>query len=463
MSTAKIIVGSALHELRSMPAGSVDLVVTSSPFQGLRSYLPADHPMKPYELGQGGTPMSFVGDLLEIVDECARVLTPHGSLIWELGDSMAGSGGAGGDYYNDDGQRAGQPKPPGAARLARQDPATSRRPAAPAMRSSSPQFRRGIVIPLTPGCGDGWPRGKSHAMIPEMLRMAMAYGEAPYSGRSCVQWIVRNTVRWCKPNPSVGDEGDKFRRATTDMVVGALNADRYWDPIGARGPSREGDGGTAPLYDWWDLPTGNFTGAHFATWPLELVQPVLAAMCPHRVCTVCGEPSRRIVKASADYAESRQPGDMFATLTGANDRSSGRNGAVGRGRLAAAEYEHVGWTWCGHGGTAHRMDLATKAEWRAAGKPRWPGVRVGASFVGYLAPGSSVTGGDPSSGRRGIVLDPFAGSGSTLAAAIGAGHDAIGIELLDDHADLAVNRVGPMFVTIEHGRGHLEVQPEPVP
>lgn len=471
MTTSTMIIGSAAHELRALPAGSVDLIVTSSPFQGVREYLPPDHPLKAYELGRAGTPGAFVADLLDVVDACAHALAPHGSLVWELGDSMAGSGGAGGDYYNADGQRAGQPKPPGSAKLARgrEDADTSRRPGVPAMRRSSPRYRAGTqrwdkrdgvlrgtdttTYELLPKSGDGWPLDKSHAMIPEMLRMAMAYGQLPFSDRQCEQWIVRNVVRWCKPNPSVGEEGDKYRRATTDMLVATRSETRWWDRLGARGPAREGGDATAPLYDWWEQPTGNYQGAHFATFPLELVAPLIASMCPHRVCTVCGEPARRIMRTSDDYTEAREPGDMFARLSGENDRGSGRNGATstGRGRMVGAEYEHMGWSWCGHGGDAHRLSIATKAEWIDAGKPRWPQVLIGETKVGRWRPGSECISGDPSSGRRGMVLDPFAGTGTTLAAANGAGRDAIGIELLDSHAELAVERIGPLFLTTIHG------------
>jgi len=51
--------------------------------------------------------------------------------------------------------------------------------------------------------------------------------------------------------------------------------------------------------------------------------------------------------------------------------------------------------------------------------------------------------------RRGIVLDPFAGSGTTLAVANGLGRDAIGIDLDARNADLARDRCG-MFLTV-HG------------
>ncbi len=52
--------------------------------------------------------------------------------------------------------------------------------------------------------------------------------------------------------------------------------------------------------------------------------------------------------------------------------------------------------------------------------------------------------------RPGIVLDPFAGTGTTLAVATGHGRDAIGIDLDPRNADLAIERVGPLLLTVEH-------------
>ena len=49
--------------------------------------------------------------------------------------------------------------------------------------------------------------------------------------------------------------------------------------------------------------------------------------------------------------------------------------------------------------------------------------------------------------RPGVVLDPFAGSGTTLAVATGHGRDAIGIDLDERNANLCRERVG-MFLEV---------------
>jgi DNA modification methylase len=42
--------------------------------------------------------------------------------------------------------------------------------------------------------------------------------------------------------------------------------------------------------DVWTLATASYRGAHFATFPLELIRRPLLATCPERTCVLCGMP-----------------------------------------------------------------------------------------------------------------------------------------------------------------------------
>jgi len=415
VSTARYIVGDSLTVLRSMEDASVDLVLSSPPFLALRSYLPADHPDKAKEIGSEPTPGAFIDTLLDIVEECRRVLAPHGSLAFELGDTYSGSGGAGGDY-GDDGMRAGQPEFQGSA--VRNKPGYGG-------FAGGKRNRNG-----TQG-GPGWPLDKSLCLIPELFRIALVYGFNPLTGRQTPRWRARNVVRWHRPNPPVGALGDKFRPATSDMVIVCMSGRRYFDLDAARTPLTEPDAvkrhsteqrnprqgwdsnnaeirqnpAGAPPLDTWVIPTAPYKGAHYATFPPALCERPIKAMCPIRVCRRCGEPSRRITEATDDYAQ--HLGSSWA------DRSDGRTKADGRERnshsgqpvgdhIVAASRTTLGWTDCGHD------------DW-----------------------------------RNGVTLDPFAGSGTTLAVATGHGRDAVGIDLDERNADLAYERIG-MFLTVEH-------------
>lgn len=90
-ATVSIHVGDCLESLRAMPDQSVHTCITSPPYLGLRSYLPADHPDKHLEIGLEPTPDQFIQALVSVFREVRRVLHDRGTLWLNLGDSFAGS------------------------------------------------------------------------------------------------------------------------------------------------------------------------------------------------------------------------------------------------------------------------------------------------------------------------------------------------------------------------------------
>lgn len=427
MSAATLHIGDVFDVMTSLPDNSVDLVLTSPPFLALRSYLPADHPDKAKEIGSEPTPAEFIDTLLALTAEWDRVLAPHGSICVELGDTYAGSGGAGGDY-NADGLRDGQERFDGAARRERNRPRDTRSGRACTATSETPR-------PEQPG-GDGWPLPKSLTGIPTLYAWSLAYGRNLLTGEESPSgmWRIRNVLCWARPNPPVGALGDKFRPGTSYITVACKARDRWFDldavrtPLkhpdaavnarpatlnrGAPGqhtdPSDAADGMTsnpagAPPLDWFDeqaedmwqpfigMPTQPYPGAHHAVYPPKLPKTLIEAMCPREVCTQCGQPRRRIVDV-----EGTSGSDFYGVD---NDRDIGMQGK--RAPMPHITRTTVGWTDCG----------------------------CGAPF------------------RNGVVLDPFAGSGTTLAVATGLGRDAIGIDIDERNADLARERVG-MFLTV---------------
>lgn len=443
------VTGRSDEVVARLPEGSIDLFSTSPPFYRLRSYLPSDHPDKEHEIGQEPTPADFIDTLLRHVAEWRRALAPHGSIVIEIGDTSAGSGGAGGDY-NADGLRDGQPKFTGTARSA-----------AESKKGVDPK-NRGNTSLGTARLTEGFPMEKSLCLIPDALAIALAYGFNPLNGNESPagRWRVRNEVVWARTNPVVGNDGDKFRRAHSKVIVATLAKDRYWDIeelrtahlIGSGGAPRgsfnlsapgnhtEGDtavaemnpGGAPPL-DWtnalaslidampgargidvvraardsgivdegdvWDVPTTGYSGAHYAVFTPNLVRRPIVAMTPKRVCLGCGKPSRRIVKrervAPAD--------DSTRSKSHADESTAIDNDTFRQVPEVGWEYdrETVGWTECG-----------CDEGW-----------------------------------RPGRVCDPFGGSGTTGMVASAHGFDAILIDLDDRNEDLARERLGFMMTT----------------
>ncbi len=87
-----IRVGNALDLLREVPAGSVQCIVTSTPYWGMRVYedstavLWADGERCPY--GHEQTPEGFARHTAEVLHAAAHVLTDDGSIWWNVMDSF---------------------------------------------------------------------------------------------------------------------------------------------------------------------------------------------------------------------------------------------------------------------------------------------------------------------------------------------------------------------------------------
>jgi len=118
----------------------------------------------------------------------------------------------------------------------------------------------------------------------------------------------------------------------------------------------------------------------------------IKAMCPEKVCRTCGKSSERIVTADYD---------------GATWPSGGSTNGLSR--------------------QSERVDLP------------YAGQTLGFTDCGH------------DNFRPGLVLDPFAGSGTTLQVASGHGRDSIGIDLDERNLELARERVG-MFLEV-YGEG----------
>jgi hypothetical protein len=96
--------------------------------------------------------------------------------------------------------------------------------------------------------------------------------------------------------------------------------------------------------DVWRLPTASYRGAHFATFPLSLVEKPLLATCPEKVCSVCSAPWRR---ASVDR-KSPQLGRLVATCECGAGMVPGvvLDPFMGAGTVAVAAEKH-GRDWVG--------------------------------------------------------------------------------------------------------------------
>jgi site-specific DNA-methyltransferase (adenine-specific) len=266
MKLNTIYTGDALEVLQTLPDSSIDCVVTSPPYWGLRDYNVVG------QLGQEDTPDAYIRALLAIFNEVHRVLKASGTCFVNLGDTYGG-GGAGTTKNADISEYIRRSKqsyilPNGAAKSA--------------------TFR-------------GTSKNKSLLMTP--YRFAWQMIEAG--------WVLRNIIVWHKPNQMPANVKDRF---TVDFepVFFFTKKQQYcfmqqlepytkplnrWsgDNLTACGQSAWATGTGQKIYrnrnmrpnpegrnmrTVWSINTVPFKGAHFAAYPEQLVERLLLAGCP---------------------------------------------------------------------------------------------------------------------------------------------------------------------------------------
>lgn len=251
--------GDALAVLRELPAGSVDCVVTSPPYFGLRDY------GEPGQYGLEETPAAYVETMRSVFAEVRRVLASDGTLWLNLGDTYAGKANAGASV----------------GRTRRAD--------------------RAELIPTRVNTTAEAPY-KSLLMLPERVAWALVEDG----------WTLRNRIVWHKPSAMPESVTDRLSTRHESVFLFA-KADRYWfgldeirephtmeqrrrtvthnyNPPSSQ-PEHRGlhrvrsevhhDGHPAGRNpgDVWSIPTVPFTEAHFAVMPPALAERCVKAGC----------------------------------------------------------------------------------------------------------------------------------------------------------------------------------------
>jgi len=219
LSDSVILEGDALEALRLIPANSVQCVVTSPPYWGLRDY-GIDG-----QIGLEPTLPQFINHLVGIFGEIKRVLKDDGVLWVNLGDGYT-SGNRG--------YRASDKKNPARAMTVRPDTPDGLKP-------------------------------KDLQGIP--WRLAFALQEDG--------WYLRTDIVWHKPNAMPESVKDRPTRAHEYLFMLTQSERYFYDhdaakEIGANGRRRN-------RRSVWEINTQPFPEAHFATFPPRLVEPCILA------------------------------------------------------------------------------------------------------------------------------------------------------------------------------------------
>lgn len=219
LDDSTIFEGDAVTVLRRLPSKSIRCVVTSPPYWGLRDYGIDD------QIGLEQTMPQFIQKLVAVFSEVRRVLTDDGTLWVNIGDSYT-SGNRG---YR----------------------ATDKKNAARAM----------TVRPDTP---EGL-KPKDLTGIPWRLAFALQDDG----------WYLRTDVVWNKPNAMPESVKDRPNRSHEFLFMLTKSEKYFYNPDAVK-QAADG-GGRRNLRTVWNINTKPYAGAHFATFPPELVRPCIKA------------------------------------------------------------------------------------------------------------------------------------------------------------------------------------------
>lgn len=197
--TVQILRGDCATKLRDLPDGSVNCVITSPPYFGLRSYLPKDHPDKALELGLELTPDQYVASMVQVFRECRRVLRDDGTLWLNIGDSYNSIGGG----YDSSGSRGET-----------------------AIISAGTQAA--VIKGRNRGGHDGL---KPKDLIGVPWRLAFAL--------QADGWWLRDAIIWAKPNGMPGSQEDRCTSSYEFVFLLSKSARYFSDFDAIKTPPRE--------------------------------------------------------------------------------------------------------------------------------------------------------------------------------------------------------------------------------
>jgi len=364
---SNILLGDVRKTLASLPDNSIHCVVTSPPYWGLRDYGTAtwiggdetcSHKRdskfsescttgqkllegaigdgiykvqcprcgamrKDSQLGLEPTFDEYVEHMVEVFREVRRVLRDDGTLWLNLGDSYAGSNGNGWkqSIASTNASNAG---------------------------GENEDFRARI------GRDDGELKPKDLVGIPWRVAFAL----------QADGWFLRQDIIWAKPNPMPESVRDRCTKAHEYIFLLSKKGHYFFDYLaikepakyanddrGSRADSRREAGVRNTMHgstgefrnkrSVWTVTTKPFKGAHFATFPQDLIEPCISAGTSEMgCCAQCGSPLKRIVQRTR-IARNELP------ETDSRYRPNNYNGAYGeingKGDAGYTQTETLGW------------------------------------------------------------------------------------------------------------------------
>ena len=392
--TVQLFLGDCLEVMKSLPDGSVHCCVTSPPYWGLRDY-GVDG-----QLGLEPTPELYVAHLVEIFAEVRRVLRDDGTLWLNLGDSYATNPGNGRGGESVDGglpHRSGQDK--SRAGLKPKDLVGIPWRVAFALQADGWYLRSDII----------WAKPNP---MPESVR------DRPTKSHEYI-FLLAKSQRYYYDADAIRENGTGTEYDRTKRARGRMTGTRYL--VEGKGQEVAGDSfgvgsTTRNKRSVWTVSTKPFRGAHFATFPPDLIEPcILAGTSERGCCPKCGAQWERVVERDAEYTDDNGGfGEHGSKWHDKDKQSSGHRIQKNMNALRAQGRDHD-----------NPFPSRTTLGWR-------PTCSCGREPV-------------PST-----VLDPFLGAGTSLVVAVKHLRSGIGIELNPTYLnDIARPRIDAEIAAIQ--------------
>ena len=385
--TVRILTGDVRAVLPTLPDDSVHCCVTSPPYWGLRSYLPADHPNKPFEIGSEPTLQEWVDTMVEVFREVRRILRPDGTLWLNLGDSYATGTSAPSQENKGDVDHGAWAK---SAHLGRR-------------RADVPELRAKNLI------GQPW-------------RVAFAL--------QADGWWLRQEIIWAKKNPMPESIRDRFTKAHEHVFLLSKSERYFFDFDAVQEPVEGGAHARLPGNKTHKHATAYALGDEHARTKAGLVAYAERQRAQYK--TPDGWDTRTGKGGHGSFdAEGREKGTI-------NDGVGRRQ--VPPGNPAERKLAEAGSGTKNNGSFDDAM--AVMPSTRNPRSVRWVASEPfkGAHFATYPAEliRPFVLAGCPPGGT---VLDPFGGSGTTGLVADQHGRNAVLVDLDERNAPMATERI----------------------
>jgi DNA modification methylase len=237
-------------------------------------------------------------------------------------------------------------------------------------------------------------------------------------------WIIRNRIIWAKDGGMPEPAQNRLANRHEYIIHLVARNEYYYDLFNY---SREVGNGANPGDVWRINPERNM-GKHLAPFPREIVRRTILLACPLAVCSQCGTPRRRSVQRTSKLDPSRPQAKramelaLEAGLTDAHIAAVQATGVSDAGKALKVQ----------NGTGRNAKDVKALA---AEAKAALGGYFREFTFAQRVTTGWSECGCDAPY-APGVVLDPFAGTGTTLKTALDMGRSAIGVDLDPSVMDL---------------------------